>query len=677
MTNLARSEQWYDSQNITQSQHNDETESNYEQSHTSLGDFGEMDHNSLMHFQPALFNQYQERVDPSLQRMINSQLDIMLHSPIDPRLQTPNARLQGTRRLNSGFPTPRSQFQRSHNRRASSPEPSSVRLQQRSVPFPINTNSMISQATMMQRTLSQTSHPQTRSAFPNPDTHNQFPTFPQLSDYPWALHAGALQSRGNQNLELPQTREQKRPHTTPDPNLDPNRMMTDFTSSPLETQSALDQGINNDELLGNMGWSANVGELQATAQHPALIVHPPTDEPNSRKSTLQEVVEEEIHNFLQQYKDQERALLQEDIVRLFRLSLRNSLDTITNADSSVRSMIGAANDSEQPLTAEGKKPPPDKDGHFPCTFKGCSKVSKKLSGLKKHLQRHKKPFGCTFDGCSKVFGSKNDWKRHEQSQHEQPECWRCHKCYEVFFHEQNNFINHLMNEHGVRRTDEATKQAKSRRIARNNQGQFWCGFCNKIIFHDRSGVEAVNHRFDHIAVHFKNEKSSGDWVELRGCGKTKAALREESRVHSPTNTEDDEEDEGDNSEQQHTQVMSGNSIINPIPSGAPMPSDTSTGRQSLSQYSSSNAELNFGTVNHNMRLDQSDVSLQWGQQLSLGQETMSTQTQPRRAPAEYVICCQCNHPYNFAVSNSCVDCDHIAKGCPGCTLGIPNPKVTT
>ncbi|KAK5062475.1 hypothetical protein LTR84_004547 [Exophiala bonariae] len=670
---LKKSEQWYDELiATTQSQYNDETSSNYQQSQVSVGDINEVDNNNLMHFQPTLSNQYPEQVDPNMQQMMSPQLDMMAPSPIDPRLQTPHARLQDTHHLNHRFNIPQSRFQGSHNRRASSPEPSSVRVQQRPVPFRINTTNMNSQITMMQRTVSQTSHPQTQSAFPAASAQNQFTDFPQLSDYPWDVRMGVLQTRGNQYLELP-TREQKRPHTTPDPILEPNRIATDF-SSPLEIQSALDQGTNNDELLGNMGWSADAGGLQATPQHPALVVHPPSDEPNSRRSTLHVVVEEEIHHFLQQYKDQESSLLQEDIRKLIRLSLRNSFDTITNADSSVRSMIGLANDNEQPPTPEGKKSPADKEESFPCPHAGCSSVSKRASGLKKHLQRHKKPYGCTFDGCNKVFGSKNDWKRHEQGQHEQKECWRCHKCEKAFFHGQNTFIDHLMQEHGVKHTGEAMKQAKLRSIPRNNQRQFWCGFCNRIVSHDLTGVEAFNSRADHIALHFKEGNSSGDWIELRGCGKTKAAMRDESRVQSPASAEDEEEE--DNPGRQNAQMMPENHLVNSFAPGNSMPSGSPTGHQSLSQYSSSTTEMNLGNINTNMSLGPSGINTQWVQQLGTGHETMSTQMQPSRlsAPAQYIVCCHCNNSYTIALKQICIDCNHPAKGCSRCKPMLFDPN---
>lgn len=522
-------------------------------------------------------------------------------------------------------------------------------------------------------------------------TNNQFAGVAQMPDYPLNFNPIMLQPGENHLQGFPQTREQKRARTTPDPNLDANRMMTDFMASPLEIQSVVDQSINADELLGNMnmGWSANDADLRATPHHPALVVHPPTDEPKSHKNAIVGVAEDEIRHFLKQFEDrpdQERSLSQADLVNQFRLTLRHSLDTITNADSSSRSIIGGVNDRERPSSSVGKKSPHDKDGHIPCTVEGCRKVSKTLSGLKKHLQRHKRPFGCTFDGCSKAFGSKNDWKRHEQSQHEQQECWRCHKCYEVYFHHQNNFINHLMNKHSVKRVDEATKQAKIRRVASNYQGQFWCGFCDKVIVHDLHGVEAIHHRFDHIADHFKNEQSSADWVELRGFGKTKAALKEESRIQSPANTEDEDDEDEDEPGELYTQVVPGIGPTSSAQSGSSMPSESSTEQQSLSQYSSSTAELNFNGASVNMRPDQSAFNSQWERNFEPGQEVMSTRTQPRRPSrrgrssiptgllrGQFIICCECDAPYNIALSKSCLDCDH--RACSNCKVGVRHPKI--
>lgn len=161
-------------------------------------------------------------------------------------------------------------------------------------------------------------------------------------------------------------------------------------------------------------------------------------------------------------------------------------ETITNAKSSAQSRIYTALDNEQPPTPEDNR-----------------------------------PYGCTFDGCVKVFESKNEWKRHEQGVHEQSECWRCHKCSAVFFRVQKSFIDHVMDTHGDKRT-EAETQAKTRRIPYNHQGGYWCGFCNEVITHDLTGIDAVNIRVDHIGKHFEGGESSGEWIELGGRGKTKS-----------------------------------------------------------------------------------------------------------------------------------------------------------
>lgn len=637
-----------------------------------------------MHFQPAFSNQYQEQADSNGQQMVNSQANAMSYPPLDPRLLNSQTRPQGVRWLDPRLATLRNQYQRVHQRRASSPEPSSANAQPRSVPFPINTTTPMPQGTSMQRTQSQLSHPPTRNSLPVGGNHNQMVGISQMPDFPWNVNPAMLLPRGNQLLEIPQAREPKRPHTTPDPNLDPNRM-TDFMASPVEMHSAGDYLIDQEEWLGNMGLSADIGDLQATPQHPGLVVHPPADEPKPTKIAIGRVIEDEIRHFLKQYEeraDKERSLSQDDLVKRFRDSLRSSLDTITNADSSSRSFVGGVIDPEQSSPPEGKKAPLDKDGYYPCTVEGCRKVSKRLSGLKKHLQRHKKPFGCTFDGCSKVFGSKNDWKRHEQSQHEQQECWRCHKCFEVFFHHQNHIINHMMEKHSVKRVDEATKQAKSRRIARNYQGQFWCGFCDKIIFHDLHGVEAINYRFDHIANHFKQEMSSSDWIELRGCGKTKAVLKEESRMQSPANTEEDDEEDEDEIGEQRTQTEPGDCPTSSIASGSSTQSGISTERQSLSHYSSSTTEVNFKSGCTDLRPDQFAINSHWVQKLEPGQEAMSTSSQYTRpsrrvrshAPglvmAQFIVCCECDNPYNIMSGRSCVPCNH--KACPRCKVGVPD-----
>lgn len=107
--------------------------------------------------------------------------------------------------------------------------------------------------------------------------------------------------------------------------------------------------------------------------------------------------------------------------------------------------------------------------------------------MRKHLKRHTRPYGCTYPKCNKRFGAKSDWKRHENSQHFQLEAFRCQflsreqtPCGEVFYRAEL-FKSHLEKEHHMDDDETVTHEVKNRRIGRNGQGQFWCGFCKDIV----------------------------------------------------------------------------------------------------------------------------------------------------------------------------------------------------
>ncbi|KAF2088130.1 hypothetical protein K490DRAFT_64804 [Saccharata proteae CBS 121410] len=166
----------------------------------------------------------------------------------------------------------------------------------------------------------------------------------------------------------------------------------------------------------------------------------------------------------------------------------------------------------------GKKPAVTSG--IPCPHEGCRKVCPRPCDLNKHIKRHTKPYGCTFPKCMKKFGSKNDWKRHENSQHFQLEIWRCGlssscssnapPCAELFYH-KDVFNAHLKGAPHNLGPDERAHEVKIRRIGRNSQSRFWCGFCQKILPLEKKGVDAWDERFDHIDEHFKTEKIE-DWL---------------------------------------------------------------------------------------------------------------------------------------------------------------------
>lgn len=164
----------------------------------------------------------------------------------------------------------------------------------------------------------------------------------------------------------------------------------------------------------------------------------------------------------------------------------------------------------------------------------------------KHLKRHTRPYGCTYTNCPRRFGSKNDWKRHENSMHYQVEAWKCaepkisdgsdfttargkrsgtietttrKQCGRLRYRREL-FMTHLHEEHNLagREHEQYVKdQCKKRRVGRNGQCGFWCGFCQTVVRLEKMGIEAWDERFNHIDdEHFKKGTRVEDWVPLEG-----------------------------------------------------------------------------------------------------------------------------------------------------------------
>ncbi|KAH7076763.1 hypothetical protein BKA63DRAFT_289270 [Paraphoma chrysanthemicola] len=192
----------------------------------------------------------------------------------------------------------------------------------------------------------------------------------------------------------------------------------------------------------------------------------------------------------------------------------------------------------QGFTANSKK----------CHFCGYSVA--RVCDLRKHMRRHEKPYGCTYPKCTKRFGAKSDWKRHENSQHFQLEAFRCRLpsivsdkiCGEHFFR-VSAFKEHLKTQHKMDNAENQETEARARRIGKNCQQQFWCGFHNDIIVLNEKRNAAWDERFDHIATHFEKEsKSIDDWVCVEE-NKTKKNIEKE-RDRYVFDDEDERDDRG-------------------------------------------------------------------------------------------------------------------------------------
>ena len=203
----------------------------------------------------------------------------------------------------------------------------------------------------------------------------------------------------------------------------------------------------------------------------------------------------------------------------------------------------------------------------------------------KHIKRHTRPYGCTFPDCARRFGSKNDWKRHENTMHYQIETW---KCAELIFPDgcaptraQNSetigttpgvecgrlcyrrelFVDHLHKAHHLhdaQHKEYVKDQCKKRRVGRNGQCGFWCGFCQTVVQLEKINTDAWDERFNHIDnEHFKKGSSVESWMPLAGevprrksgpaevCDPEKEAREAEDKDSDEEDSEPDVEGEVD------------------------------------------------------------------------------------------------------------------------------------
>lgn len=581
-------------------------------------------------------------------------------------------------------------------RRLSSPVPPSEIPQH---PFRLMTQgtTLFPQSIPMKRTLSQLDHSQAVISRNHLSNNHGTTDHGRLAPTAWNIHNAGFSPRQVRTLDATQARI-RGPYTTPNPALDSNRMSDFATSSSPVTDNF---PTRQEELLHDL--SASIGDVPL--QSPVITIQPPDDEPRPRHVALSQVLVNDIQAFLVAYEartDQDRSFTQEDLVEHFRLTLRSSIDTMTNGGSSIGSFTGGNPDSKLAKGLSGNKKPP-----YKCSFDGCNKVATRMSELKKHEVRHQKPFGCTFDGCYKTFGSKNDWKRHEQGQHEQEECWRCCKCLEVFYHRQDHLVDHLTNDHSEH-PQEASRLADSNRIARNYQGQIWCGFCNEILVHKEQGVAAINYRFDHIAEHFKT-KTIQAWTEFSSHGRTKGDLQQppKDKDTSPIAEENDDEDDVASEDRvdkknQPTQSTTSPSLssssspshtdLSPIPQPSALESETA--RPLNQQYSPVNHNAiptsAYSQYNHPSMMgliyqNQENPLSQYSQPLrtthtqsdsrgtNLNPTLSTSQSRDLLSVEERVVCCQCDSSFTVTSSGSSCECQHLQ--CYRCTSSFSNPYI--
>lgn len=191
-----------------------------------------------------------------------------------------------------------------------------------------------------------------------------------------------------------------------------------------------------------------------------------------------------------------------------------------------------ASSSDESSNSQGQR-------SFPCKHKGCKKVFKRPCELRKHEDRHSKPWVCTAAGCDARSGTKYDWQRHERNcNHHGKEftdddsserlrlCLaydpksHSHRC--GFVHTNVKFFKqHLEEVHSI--TDKTlVNERLTASDMKADPGHGWCGFCLKVVCFSEAGTKIgdvrniqtgygrYTSRADHIAAHVQREGRSMD-----------------------------------------------------------------------------------------------------------------------------------------------------------------------
>lgn len=109
-------------------------------------------------------------------------------------------------------------------------------------------------------------------------------------------------------------------------------------------------------------------------------------------------------------------------------------------------------------------------------------------------------------------------------QHYHTQAFRCslsrgnhYQCARLFFNEED-FVEHLNLEHRDEPKDIKNQIANGRIGANDAESMFryWCGFCKEIKTVEKTGVDALNERFDHIDSHFQQNENIKRWIPAKG-----------------------------------------------------------------------------------------------------------------------------------------------------------------
>jgi hypothetical protein len=315
----------------------------------------------------------------------------------------------------------------------------------------------------------------------------------------------------------------------------PYRLEEDFEPMPVtDSQDPLLTSGGSDAFLAQVGMTDAF--LSAASHMSNLDPHPSQGQDmnqpkeDEQKRQAPQFSTEDVTSFLKNFASN---LSNDRVVSAIAITVKTLQSTSSSGDVNNPPAPAPA-----PVPGDVEFPRVTQDGKplYLCTWEECGKSMKLKCELRKHYQRHTLPWACTFDSCHnspRLFGSKNDWKRHESKQHEQQEKWRCGEqdantsgksmpatgddaCMRLFCTKEL-YLNHLKDQHHITDADVTNTLCKLQRIAAKCQGQYWCGFCNKIITMKGKGLDGDAERFNHIDRHFtKEHRPIKDWIPLNG-----------------------------------------------------------------------------------------------------------------------------------------------------------------
>lgn len=499
----------------------------------------------------------------------------------------------------------------------------------------------------------------------------------------------AFDQRSQAPQGTPQPALHPRPHTAPDANVDFNQIQMALIDQSHAIPPGQDDMDIMNQYLAELGSGTNVLQSSPDTSNgphtpsqsvplPVIAVDNDSDEAGSQVTSHPDLLAEEVRSLLHQHgtKNGHGHLL------ISSRSLESILESIANRSS----RASASNTGRSQKSISGSASSRTGKTNHLCSK--CHKSCPRQSDLKKHMKRHSRPYGCVLDNCYKRFGSKNDLKRHESNMHpEQKECYRCdgsHRsdgrhCFQVFYHGRDNYKKHLQR-CLTQDSHQIEKKANACRIPANNQGRFWCGFCDRIVDHETYGPEALKQRLSHIDNHFSQGNWAVDWIELGGNGFTKAEVeikQNEARNHqiqARALSHGQQLEEGDSQASSSTSSSPDNEHLGGQSQAAPTLQAVAQQRDhapvlqrqhsSASQYQQMSQQ-----ATHQQQMNLMQRARSQSQTMQQSVDTLRDPPPPQsyqqgQRLARQARCCECELQWPLALGRQCTSCGHDL--CPTC-----------